>query len=62
MPRHGHAMTRDPAHPFSTTAATAQVDAAVLALVRLIADQAARELAVPAPDQQDARHGAEDHL
>ena len=55
-------MTRDPAHPFSTKAAAAQIDAAVLALVRLIAEQTVRELAVSAPDQEDARHGTEDHL
>jgi hypothetical protein len=55
-------MTRDPAHPFPSKAAAAQIDAAVLALVRLIADQAVRELAVSTPDQEDACHGAEDHL
>jgi hypothetical protein len=55
-------MTRDPAHPISTKGATAQIDAAVLVLVRLIADQAVRELAVSTPDQEDARHGAEDQL
>jgi hypothetical protein len=55
-------MTRDPAHPISTKAAAAQIDAAVLDLVRLIADQALRELAVSVPDQEDARNGAEEHL
>ncbi|WRH62821.1 MAG: hypothetical protein RSE12_00330 [Fuscovulum sp.] len=55
-------MTRDPAHPISTKGVAAKVDAAVLVLVRLIADQAARELAVSAPDQEDAGHGAEDQL
>lgn len=55
-------MTRDPALPISTKPAAAQIDAAVLALVRLIAAQAARELAVSNPDQEDAGHGAEDQL
>ena len=55
-------MTRDPAIPFSSKKAAAHIDAAVLALVRLIADQAVRELAMSAPDQEDAHHGVEDHL
>lgn len=55
-------MTRDPAISFSTKAAAAQIDAAVLVLIRLIAIQAARELAVYNPDQEDAGHGAEDQL
>lgn len=55
-------MTRDPAIPFSNQKAAAHIDAAVFVLVRLIADQTARELAVSAPDQEDARHGAEDQL
>ena len=55
-------MTREPAIPFSTKVAAAQVDAAVLVLVRLIADQAARDLAVSNPDQEDAGHGAENQL
>jgi hypothetical protein len=55
-------MTRDPAISFSTQAAAAQIDAAVLVLVRLIANQAVREITVSAPDQEDARHGAEDRL
>lgn len=53
-------MTRGPAHPITDKTTAAQIDAAVLALVRLIAGQAARELAVSTPDQEDARHGAED--
>ena len=55
-------MTREPAIPFSNKAAAAQIDAAVLALLRLIADHAVRELAVSGPDQEEARHGFEDNL
>lgn len=55
-------MTRDPAHPYTSKAAAAQIDAAVSVLVRLIADQAVRELAVSAPEKEDSHHGAEDNL
>ncbi len=43
MTDHGHGMTRVPALPSSTTAPEAQIDAALSVLIRLLAEQTARE-------------------
>lgn len=50
---HGHAMTRVPALPSSDPSADAQIDAAVMRLADLFAQQVARELAADAPDAKD---------
>ena len=59
MTTHGHGMTRDPALPFYDDKSTAQLDAAVALLIRLIAEQAAREMAVVAHAEETNSDGAE---
>jgi hypothetical protein len=46
-------MTRVPALPSSDPSADAQIDAAVMRLADLFAQQVARELAADAPDAKD---------
>lgn len=45
-------MTRVPALPCSTSAAEAQIEAALSVLIRLMAEQTARELAASAPPEE----------
>jgi hypothetical protein len=52
-------MTRDPALPFHDDKDTAQLDAAVALLIRLIAGQAVRELAAVAHAKETNSDGAE---
>lgn len=56
---HGHAMTRDLAQPLSDKNAAAQIDAALSALIRLIAGQVAREMAEVALPEETSTHGPE---
>ena len=59
MTTHGHGMTRDPALPFHDAKTTAQIDAAVELLIRLIAEQVVRELAVVVHAEETSGHGEE---
>lgn len=52
-------MTRDPAISSHEDKANAQIDAAVAVLIRLIAEQVARELAGVALTEEDHSHGEE---
>jgi hypothetical protein len=56
---HGHAMTRDLAQPLSDKNTAAQIDAALSALIRLIAGQVAREMAEIALPEETSTHGPE---
>lgn len=59
MTTHGHGMTRDPALPFHDDKSTAQIDAAVGLLIRLIAEQVVRESAGVAHAEETSGHGEE---
>lgn len=52
-------MTRDLAQPLSDKNVAAQIDAALSALIRLIAGQVARELAKVALPEETSTHGPE---
>lgn len=52
-------MTRDPGLPFHDDKTAAKLDAAVALLIRLIAEQAAREMAVVAHAEETNSDGAE---
>lgn len=56
---HGHPMPRVPALPSSPESAEEQIDAAVLRLVDLFAQQVARELAADASLIQETTDAAE---
>lgn len=59
MTTHGHGMTRDLALPVHDDKTAAKLDAAVALLIRLIAEQAAREMAVVAHAGETNSDGAE---
>ena len=55
-------MTRVPAHPIEDDAAEAQIEAAFARLIKLMAQQTARERAASAPDAEEPSHDDEDVL
>lgn len=59
---HGHGMTRRPSQSAKTTdPATEQVDRAVLALVRLLGESAARDWAANDDSNDQDQHHVEDY-
>lgn len=58
---HGYTMTRNPAISPQEAEAIDQIDAALSALIRLMAEQAARETLAVALAEEAHSHGAEEH-